>query len=140
LTTPGPPSERQGAGRAADPGHDTPDPFQLEVSSAFFGLPESRGFLLAGGAALVAQHLIDRPTRDLDFFTSLTDAVPAAADAFRALAGRPRWQVTTIREAPSFVRMHVHDGADEVLVDLAVDAAPGLPASLTVAGPTLDPV
>lgn len=38
----------------------TPDttpltPFQLEVSSAFFDLPESRGFLLAGGAALVAQ-------------------------------------------------------------------------------------
>ena len=49
----------------------TPDtapltPFQLEVSSAFFDLPESRGFLLAGGAALVAQHLIHRPTRDLD--------------------------------------------------------------------------
>ena len=123
----------------------TPDttpltPFQLEVSSAFFELPESRGFLLAGGAALVAQHLIHRPTRDLDFFTSLTDAVPVAADAFRTLAGRRGWQVTTIREASSFVRMHLHHGADEVLVDLAVDAAPGLPPSMTVAGPTLDPV
>jgi hypothetical protein len=115
-------------------------PFQIEVSSAFFDLPESRGFLLAGGAALVAQHLITRPTRDLDFFTSLTEAVPAAADAFRALAGRRGWQVTTIREASSFVRLHVHHGADEVLVDLAVDAAPGLPPGMTVAGPTLDPV
>jgi hypothetical protein len=115
-------------------------PFQIEVSSAFFGLPESRGFLLAGGAALVAQHLIHRPTRDLDFFTSLNDAVPVAADAFRTLAGRRGWQVTTIREASSFVRVHIHHGADEVLVDLAVDAAPGLPTSMTVAGPTLDPV
>jgi len=26
--------------------------------------------LLAGGAALLAQHLTDRPTQDLDLFTS----------------------------------------------------------------------
>jgi hypothetical protein len=102
-------------------------PFQIEVSSAFFDLPESRGFLLAGGAALVAQHLINRPTRDLDFFTSRTDAVPAAADAFRALAGGRRWQVAMIREAPSFVRMHVHHGADEVLVDLVGRCCPWTP-------------
>jgi hypothetical protein len=41
-------------------------PFRIEVSSAFFDLPESRGCVLAGGAALVAEHLISRPTRDLD--------------------------------------------------------------------------
>ena len=34
-----------------------------------FALPASRGFLLAGGAALLAQHLTARPTEDLDFFT-----------------------------------------------------------------------
>jgi hypothetical protein len=32
-----------------------------------FPLPASRGFLLAGGAALLAQHLTARPTEDLDF-------------------------------------------------------------------------
>jgi hypothetical protein len=31
----------------------------------FFALPASRGFLLAGGAALLAQHLTARPTEDL---------------------------------------------------------------------------
>ncbi len=31
--------------------------FQLEVARLFFALPASRGFLLAGGAALLAQHL-----------------------------------------------------------------------------------
>jgi hypothetical protein len=41
--------------------------FQLEVARLFFGLPESRGFLLAGGAALLAQYLTTRPTDDLDF-------------------------------------------------------------------------
>lgn len=44
--------------------------FQLEVARLFFALPASDGFLLAGGAALLAQHLTARPTEDLDFFTS----------------------------------------------------------------------
>jgi hypothetical protein len=44
--------------------------FQLEVTRLFFSLPASRGFLLAGGAALLAQHLTTRPTEDLDFFTA----------------------------------------------------------------------
>ena len=43
--------------------------FQVEVAQLFFALPASAGFLLAGGAALVAQHLTSRPTHDLDFFT-----------------------------------------------------------------------
>jgi hypothetical protein len=44
--------------------------FQLEVTRLFFSLPASKGFLLAGGAALLAQHLTTRPTEDLDFFTA----------------------------------------------------------------------
>jgi hypothetical protein len=44
--------------------------FQMEVARLFFALPASAGFLLAGGAALVAQHLTTRPTEDLDFFTT----------------------------------------------------------------------
>ena len=31
-------------------------PFQLEVARMFFALPASRGFLLAGGAALLAHR------------------------------------------------------------------------------------
>jgi hypothetical protein len=42
----------------------------MEVARLFFALPGSAGFLLAGGAALVAQHLTTRPTEDLDFFTT----------------------------------------------------------------------
>lgn len=48
--------------------------FQLEVTRLFFSLPASKGFLLAGGAALLAQHLTTRPTEDLDFFTARTAA------------------------------------------------------------------
>ena len=59
--------------------------FQLEVTRLFFSLPASRGFLLAGGAALLAQHLTTRPTEDLDFFTAPNRGhVPAARDALEA--------------------------------------------------------
>lgn len=37
-------------------------------------LPESEGFVLAGGAAMAAHGLLDRTTRDLDFFGGPTDA------------------------------------------------------------------
>ena len=40
--------------------------FQVQVARLFFSLPAAQGFLLAGGAALVAQHLTSRPTQDLD--------------------------------------------------------------------------
>jgi hypothetical protein len=53
--------------------------FQVEVAQAFFALPASDGFLLAGGAALLAQQLTTRPTQDLDFFTS-----PRAGDMQQA--------------------------------------------------------
>jgi len=43
--------------------------FQIEAARLFFALPASDGFLLAGGAALLAQHLTMRPTQDLAFFT-----------------------------------------------------------------------
>ena len=55
---------------AADDGVPDLSTFQLEVARLFFALPDSRGFLLAGGAALLAQHLTSRPTEDLDFFTA----------------------------------------------------------------------
>jgi hypothetical protein len=32
-------------------------PSQVQVAQLFFGLPASEDFLLAGGAALLAQHL-----------------------------------------------------------------------------------
>jgi Nucleotidyl transferase AbiEii toxin, Type IV TA system len=54
----------------ADDGQPGLPPFQLEVARMLFALPASRGFLLAGGAALLAQHLTARPTEDLDFFTA----------------------------------------------------------------------
>jgi hypothetical protein len=121
---------------------DQPDlsAFQQEVARMFFALPASEGFLLAGGAALLAQHLTARPTEDLDFFTAPERGhVPAARDALEAEARRRGWSTERIHDSDTFCRMVVRSADAGVLVDLAVSAPPDLPASLTSAGPTLAP-
>jgi hypothetical protein len=56
---------------------------QVEVLQVFFSLPESEGFMLAGGAGLVAVGLSERRTEDLDLFTTRV-SVELAADALEA--------------------------------------------------------
>ncbi|MDT0260755.1 nucleotidyl transferase AbiEii/AbiGii toxin family protein [Jatrophihabitans lederbergiae] len=113
--------------------------FQLEAAAVFFQLPASQGFLLAGGAALAAQHLTTRPTQDLDFFTSPgRGEVPAARDEFIAAARTRGWKLQIIRDELTFCRIQI-TGADELLIDIALDATPGHPPVTSIAGPTLDP-
>ena len=124
----------------ADDGLPGLPPFQLEVARMFFALPASRGFLLAGGAALLAQHLTARPTEDLDFFTAPERGhVPAARDALEAAARQRGWITERIHDSETFCRMVIRSDGSGVLVDLAVNAPPDLPASATPAGPTLAP-
>jgi hypothetical protein len=114
--------------------------FQLEVARLFFALPDSRGFLLAGGAALLAQHLTVRPTEDLDFFTGPGHGhVLAARDALEAAASQRGWSAQRVHDSDTFCRMVIRSADAGVLVDLAVNAPPDLPASETSAGPTLAP-
>jgi hypothetical protein len=113
--------------------------FQLQVAAIFFALPASRGFLLAGGAALAAQHLTTRPTQDLDFFTGPGQGeIPAARDQLSAAARARGWKLQVIRDEPTFCRLHI-TGGDDLLIDLALDARPGRPPVASIAGPTLDP-
>ena len=87
-------------------GDDQPEltAFQLEVARLFFALPASKGFLLAGGAALLAQHLTARRTEDLDFFTARNGAMfPPHAMPWRrqpvSEAGLPSGSMTATRSA-----------------------------------------
>ena len=113
--------------------------FQLEVAALFFQLPASKGFLLAGDAALAAQHLTTRPTQDLDFFTSPGQGeVAATRDEFIAAARDRGWELQVFRDEPTLCRLQI-TGADELLVDIALDATPGHPPVASIAGPTFDP-
>lgn len=111
-------------------------PFQIAVAELFFALPESDGFLLAGGAALAAQELTRRATRDLDFFTRVgRSTVPAARDALEDAARARGWHVRRLRDSDSFCRL-VITGPEDLLVDLAVDAPPTSPSATSSVGPT----
>jgi hypothetical protein len=57
---------------------------QVDVAALFFTLEEARGYLVVGGAALLASDLIARPTADLDLFTAApTASVEPARNAFQ---------------------------------------------------------
>ncbi|MDQ2874628.1 MAG: nucleotidyl transferase AbiEii/AbiGii toxin family protein [Actinomycetota bacterium] len=125
---------------AADDNASDLSAFQMKVARLFFALPASRGFLLAGGAALLAQHLTARSTEDLDFFTAPERGhVLAARDALEAAARQRGWSAQRIHDSETFCRMVIRSSDAEILVDLAVNAPPDLPASATPAGPTLAP-
>jgi hypothetical protein len=110
--------------------------FQLEVTRLFFSLPASKGFLLAGGAALLAQHLTTRPTEDLDFFTAPDRGhMPAARDALEAAARKRGWATERIHDSDTFCRLVIRSDAAEVVTDLAVDTPPDFPASPPPPGP-----
>lgn len=113
-------------------------PFQITVAQLFFALPESDGFLLAGGAGLLAQNLTHRPTLDLDFFTRHDAGVPRARDAFEAACQQRGWSAFRIHDTATFCRLTVM--ADEtLLVDLALDSPPQLPPVASFLGPTFAP-
>ena len=98
--------ERERGIMAADDRTSDLSAFQLEVARLFFTLSASRGFLLAGGAALLAQHLTTRPTEDLDFFTAPElGHVLAARDALEAAAGQRGWSAQRIHDSATFCRM-----------------------------------
>ena len=112
--------------------------FQETVARAFFEIPESRGFLLAGGAALIALGAVDRGTEDLDFFAARGEAsVPGAKRAFVAACLGRGWTVEEIRENHEFTRLRVLRPGDRVEVDIGIDASLLLPPTVTFLGPTI---
>ena len=113
---------------------------QLDVAAAFFALSESDGFVVVGGAALLALKLIDRPTEDLDFFTDDPTRISNAATALIATAERNGWSVEIVRSTATFQRMELTVDGEPVRVDLAVDSPPRLGTVTATIGPTLDPL
>ncbi len=113
--------------------------FQVEVARLFFAQPAAEGFLLAGGGALLASGLTTRPTEDLDFFGERGRAdVALVREQFQSAASSAGWTVHAIQLSATFARLSVR-GSDLVVVDIAIDAPPGHPSVVSIAGPTFDP-
>ncbi len=121
-------------------GPDQLTPLQVRVAKVFFNLPTAEGYVVTGGAALLANDLIDRPTHDIDLFAS--HPVTTVSEACTALTQALEHQglnVKPIIDSPTFARLAVASETDEVLVDLAIDSSPQHPPRMSILGPTLSP-
>ena len=70
------------------------DEFQREVAAIALRAAARHGFALAGGNALIAHGIIDRPTDDVDLFSDQEAGVAAAADAVEAALREAGFQVS----------------------------------------------
>lgn len=121
-------------------GIDLITPFQREVANAFFGMPESKGFILAGGAALIASDTVERVTEDLDFFAARGEAhVPTTKAAFLEMCEVRNWSTEIVYDNDEFVRLEVFGPDDSVPVDFGIDATFLFPPIVTFLGPTVAP-
>jgi hypothetical protein len=114
--------------------------FQIEVAQLFFTLPESQGFLLAGGAALAAHQLTQRPTQDLDLFAGPQTTVTEVVESLSQAVTRQKWTCEVLRAGDTFTRMRVSKGNDNVYLDFAIDSPPIRPPVVSFLGPVFDPL
>jgi len=119
-------------------------PLQREAARLLFGLPESAGFALAGGSALVALGVIDRPTRDLDAFVAAQHEDPPGdvsplVDAYESALVGHGWSVEVIRRHATFARLVATLDGGTIEIDLAVDSPPLFPIGHVDDVPTLAP-
>jgi hypothetical protein len=95
---------------------------QERVGRIVAALPEAEGFALAGGAALVVTRLVDRATRDLDFFGPTADDVDRLLPAVESALVTAGLTVRRERVTHGFARLTVVAGDDVTELDLAADA------------------
>jgi hypothetical protein len=113
-------------------------PLQLRLAGVVTALPEADGFALAGPGGVLVHGLIDRATRDLDYFSTPGDeaAVADLRDALERALDDNGLTRRRQRNLPTFVRIEVGDGDDRCEIDLAVDYR-ALPVEASRYGPTL---
>jgi hypothetical protein len=88
---------------------DALTPLQRQATHLFFSLPASAGFAVAGGAALLAQGMIHRPTRDADLFLldAASSEVGTAAASFEAALDQQGWSHHRVIDQHDFIRMEI---------------------------------
>jgi hypothetical protein len=120
-------------------GSDPLTPLQVQAARLFFGLPDSAGFAVAGGAALIARGLIRRPTKDIDLFLlgSSDSTVAAAVAAFETALDRQGWSHSRAIDQQDFVRLAISNDEDNLVMDLGRDSPAAEPIDSTDLGPTL---
>ncbi|SCL39278.1 Nucleotidyl transferase AbiEii toxin, Type IV TA system [Micromonospora pallida] len=116
------------------------DPFHERLARTGLEAAHRYGFALAGGYAVQAAGFLERPSDDVDLFTSwdrreeFTDAVAAVVHAYRD----DGLSVDIERQYDTFARLAVADGRRVSKVELGVDWRANEPVLMAI-GPVLHP-
>ena len=99
------------------------DPLHEQIARIALALPEAGRVALAGGGAMLAHDLVDRPTQDVDLFTPDPAEVTRLTDALAVALRAEGAQVRVDRRGPGFTRLVVTvAGGRSVVVEIAHDA------------------
>jgi hypothetical protein len=109
--------------------------FHQRLAMIAFGAGDELGLVLAGGYAVSAHHLTDRPSRDLDFATASPLDLPDVAARLSVAYEQAGYHVSQVESTPRMARLEVSDGRQSCEVDLLKEAI-GPPVQLEI-GPVL---
>ena len=113
---------------------------QREITRAALRALQGTGFALAGSGAIREHGLVERPTRDVDLFTSDPDVAAfdsAVNELVKVLRQGAGLDVEEVRRAERFVQLRVTTAEGQsVDMDLAVDWRESEPVTLSI-GPVL---
>lgn len=111
---------------------------QERVWRILSALPESEGFALAGGAALIVSGVVQRGSEDLDIFGKYPVTVTEFAEAAVRTLNHAGLSTTVTHSGPTYTRLDITDGAESTSVDFATDVR-RRPAVPTPQGTMLHP-
>jgi hypothetical protein len=111
------------------------DDLHRQLLEIGFGAGSDLGLVLAGGYALSAHELVDRPSRDIDFATATALPLPEVVDRLVGAYERAGFTADIVEATPRMARMIVTTASGTCEVDLLKEAI-GPPAWLSI-GPVL---
>ena len=94
-------------------------PLQDRLRQLVARLPDADTMALAGGAALIVRGVVDRPTRDLDFFATTPEEVNRVLPQLEALLIEEGLDVQRVQITDGFARLVVSSESDTTTIDLA---------------------
>ena len=97
-------------------------PLQEKIAVVVSASLEGSDFALAGGGALISQGLVDRRTKDLDFFGSSEQVLAERFPDIVSALERDGFVVEVRRLTPQFARIVVRGVNSETEVDFGLDA------------------
>jgi hypothetical protein len=107
------------------------DQLQREVATIALRVAGRHGFALAGGNALIAHGVVDRPTDDVDLFSDQEAGVPAASDAVEAALRAAGYRADRRDSAGELGELF--DGMGEGLAEWVITAPGGQQTMLQLA-------